>query len=241
MCGGARDGVARGPDGSLVGVVTRGDPGYFVAADVLPAALLPPLAALFDRLVGERPGRRGALREAVVQQVACCQAVRALVEPLLGAAAFAFRATLFDKSAAADWALAWHQDRMVPVVARTDAAGFGPWSTKDDGVHVQPPLAVLQQLLAVRLDLDGSGPANGGLQVVPGSHAAGLLDPGAMTRLAQAGVDVPVVPKHGALCMRPLLVHASARSRAAGPRRIVHLEFAPAPLPLPTCYRMCVR
>ena len=35
-----------------------------------------------------------------------------------------------------------------------------------------------------------------------------------------------VVPKGGVMAMRPLLVHASSKSRTEAPRRVLHIEFA---------------
>ena len=40
--------------------------------------------------------------------------------------------------------------------ARAEVPGFGPWSTKNGIPHVQPPVDLLKQMLAVRLHLDGS-------------------------------------------------------------------------------------
>src|SRR5262245_17751494 len=38
------------------------------------------------------------------------------------------RAVLFDKTAATNWSVGWHQDRAIVVVERIDVAGFGPWT-----------------------------------------------------------------------------------------------------------------
>lgn len=45
---------------------------------------------------------------------------------LLGDAARAVRAVLFDKTAGANWLVAWHQDRTIPVKERCEALGYGP-------------------------------------------------------------------------------------------------------------------
>jgi ectoine hydroxylase-related dioxygenase (phytanoyl-CoA dioxygenase family) len=47
---------------------------------------------------------------------------------------------------------------------------------KDGLMHVQPPIAVLEQMLTVRLHLDDCNSSNGPLQVIPGSHKSGRLD-----------------------------------------------------------------
>ncbi len=159
-------------------------------------------------------------------------AVRALVEPVLGAGCFAVRGVLFDKTPAAPWKVAWHQDLSVAVRARAEAEGFGPWSVKAGAVYVQPPARVLEGVLAVRLHLDDCDETNGPLRVLPGSHAFGRLCAEEIRRRREAGGAVTcVVPRGGALLMRPLLLHSSPAPRAPRRRRVVHLEFAAAPLP----------
>jgi ectoine hydroxylase-related dioxygenase (phytanoyl-CoA dioxygenase family) len=214
--------------------------GYSIHAGVVPPALCEPLAAVFAAATVGRAGCRGGLQFAAVRELAASANVRALVEPVLGGDAFVFRATLFDKTPAANWLVAWHQDRVVPVRERRAAAGFTRWSRKDGGWYVEPPAAVSRQLLAVRVDLDGSTPENGALRVLPGTHHAGVLTPErlrvAVSAMAPATCNVPA---GGALCLRPLLVHASSRARAPSHRRVVHLEFAGASLPGGLCFANC--
>ena len=52
--------------------------------------------------------------------------------------------------------------------ARTAAAGYGPWTVKAGVPHVQPPVAVLEQMLTVRVQLDDSDESNGPLRVAAG-------------------------------------------------------------------------
>lgn len=61
------------------------------------------------------------------------------IKTLLGAEAFQFKATLFDKSCESNWLVAWHQDLSIPVVGRIDVAGYTGWSIKDGVQYVQPP------------------------------------------------------------------------------------------------------
>jgi ectoine hydroxylase-related dioxygenase (phytanoyl-CoA dioxygenase family) len=206
--------------------------GFAVVPDVLRPAQREELLAVFATATAGRAGDRTGLRHAAVRELASCPAVRALVTPLLGPAALVHRATLFDKHPAANWVVAWHQDLVVPVEQRAEAAGFGPWSHKADGWHVQPSREVLEQLLAVRIDVDGSDADNGALRVLPGTHRLGVLSRPAIAACAAriAAVTV-VVPPGGAVLMRPLLLHASVRARVARHRRVVHFEFAPGPLP----------
>jgi ectoine hydroxylase-related dioxygenase (phytanoyl-CoA dioxygenase family) len=159
-------------------------------------------------------------------------AVRALAEPVLGADCFAVRGVLFDKTPSAPWKVAWHQDLSVAVRARAEAEGFGPWSIKAGVQYVQPPARVLEGVLAVRLHLDDCDDANGPLRVLPGSHLYGRLSAEEIVRWRErARPSTCLVPRGGAVLMRPLLLHSSPAPREPRRRRVVHLEFAAEPLP----------
>ena len=62
-----------------------------------------------------------------------------------------------------NWLVPWHQDLTIRVRERREVAGYGPWSRKDGVDHVQPPVAVLENMLAVRIHLDPADSNNGGL------------------------------------------------------------------------------
>lgn len=158
--------------------------------------------------------------------------VRALVEPVLGPGAFVVRGVLFDKTPAAPWKVAWHQDLTVAVRERVEVEGFGPWSIKAGVRHVQPPARVLEGVLAVRLHLDDCDESNGPLRVLPGSHLSGRLSAEEISRRRESASPVTcLVRRGGAVLMRPLLLHSSPAPRLPRRRRVVHLEFANAPLP----------
>jgi ectoine hydroxylase-related dioxygenase (phytanoyl-CoA dioxygenase family) len=174
------------------------------------------------------------LLEAVprVRELARSPAVRALVEPVLGAECFVVRGILFDKTPEANWKVSWHQDLTIAVRQPREAPGFGPWSEKAGIPHVQPPARVLERMLTVRVHLDECGPQNGPVQVIPGSHRAGRLAPEQIDRWRQEAPAVPCTsPRGGALVMRPLILHASSPSTLPAHRRVVHLEFAAEELP----------
>ena len=166
------------------------------------------------------------------RELARSPAVRALVEPVLGGGCFPVRGVLFDKTPAAPWKVAWHQDLTIAVRERVEVAGFGPWSVKAGVPHVQPPARVLEGVLAVRLHVDDCDESNGPLQVLPGSHLSGRLTAEEITRRrAEAPPVTCLVARGGAVLMRPLLLHSSPAPREPRRRRVVHLEFAAAPLP----------
>ncbi len=158
--------------------------------------------------------------------------IRPLVEGVIGASCFVVRSILFDKTPEANWKVAWHQDLSIAVRARRDMEGFGAWSEKAGVAHVQPPVEILERMLTLRLHLDANDEANAPLRVIPGSHAGGRLSAEAIARVREKSKAVScLVPRGGALLMRPLLLHASFAARMPQHRRVVHLEFAAAPLP----------
>ena len=182
-------------------------------------------------LGAERGGVRGALTEPLLRSVATGP-LRDLVVPYLGAAAFAVRALVFDKTPLANWKVAWHQDVTIPVTEYRECPGWGPWSRKAGTWHVRPPAEVLEGMLTVRLHLDDCGATNGPVRVIPGSHLAGRLSDAQIETVRRDGVPCDcLVPFGGALLMRPLLLHASAPATAPAHRRVFHVEYAATELP----------
>jgi hypothetical protein len=185
------------------------------------------------RVKGDRVyALRNLLTVPAMQELADSPAVRRLVEPVLGPAARVVRGLLFDKTPGANWKVAWHQDLSIAVRRRVEIAGFGPWSIKAGVPHVQPPVGVLRDMLAIRLHLDDCGPDNGPLRVLPGSHAEGVLSPEQVEAWRRRVPPVACcVPAGGAMLMRPLLLHASSPAVTPGHRRVIHLEYGGGDLP----------
>jgi hypothetical protein len=146
------------------------------------------------------------------------------------------KAIYFDKPAGSNWLVAWHQDLMVNVDRRADVPGFGPWTAKAGWVAVQPPAAVLENTVTLRLHLDDCDVTNGALKVVPSSHGCGVI-PAETIIDRTASATVCAVPAGGAMLMKPLLLHASNRSISNQPRRVIHLEFASVELPAGLVWR----
>jgi len=82
-------------------------------------------------------------------------------------------------------------------------------------------------VVALRVHLDDSTSANGPLRVLPGTHRLGLLSDERIGLLRHEIVPVECLsPAGGVVAMRPLVVHASSKSREARPRRVLHIEYA---------------
>jgi ectoine hydroxylase-related dioxygenase (phytanoyl-CoA dioxygenase family) len=174
-----------------------------------------------------RAGVRHAMRLPAVAAVAQDARLLGIAQENLGREAFPFRATLFDKSPAANWLVVWHQDTALPLKERREAPGWGPWSVKDGVIYAHAPESALSKVLALRLHLDDSVPENGPLRVLPGTHTLGVLSDEALHDLSTRVTAVDcLVPQGGVLAMRPLIVHASSKSQSEAPRRVLHIEYA---------------
>lgn len=176
---------------------------------------------------------RNVLALPVVRAVAKSPAVQGLAEAHIGQGAFAVRAILFDKTPDANWPVPWHQDLSIAVRERQETPGWGPWSEKAGVLHVQPPVALLERMVTLRIHLDDCDADNGPLRVLPGTHVLGRLDAHTIATLAAEREAVICTARAGdTLVMRPLLLHSSGKvTGSTGHRRVLHLEWAAEDLP----------
>ncbi len=156
--------------------------------------------------------------------------IRTLVEPILGHVAFPVRGIFFDKNPKANWGVPWHQDLTIAVSRPIDTPGFAPWSRKDGIHHVQPPIALLESMLTLRIHLDDAGEDNGSLRLIPTSHSHGRLSEEAIEKWKPLAVNCSG-SVGGVLVMKPLILHGSQPARKPHHRRVLHLEFAAQTLP----------
>lgn len=134
------------------------------------------------------------------------------------------RVLYFDKPPEQSWSLPWHKDMTVAVRDnRLPSAQFAKPTRKAGVPHVEAPLALLEAMLTARIHLDAVTPANGPVQVIPGSHTSG-----ASMALDFAQARSILVERGDVLLMRPLLAHSSlpAQADSQAHRRTLHLEFA---------------
>lgn len=149
-----------------------------------------------------------------------------IVTSVLGPEAGLVRGLFFDKPPEQTWALPWHKDLTIAVGDSRDVPGYSKPRLRAGVWHCEPPQAVLEAMLTLRIHLDDVTEENGPLQVLPGSHQTGKqlrIDRFEPRRiLVQAG-DV--------FLMRPLLAHCSGRSapETRRHRRVLHLEFSAMP------------
>lgn len=202
----------------------------------LPAALDAAALATLFAAIADQPADVAGVRlfgvERLTPLLAADGPIGAVAARLMDGAPRPVRAILFDKTPQTNWALAWHQDRVIAVRERIDQDGFGPWTRKHGALHVAPPFAILEAMLTLRVHLDPVPATNAPLLIAPGSHKAGRLPE----------VEIPsVVARCGTLaCLAesgdiwaystPIL-HASERASAPGRRRVLQVDYAAGELP----------
>jgi ectoine hydroxylase-related dioxygenase (phytanoyl-CoA dioxygenase family) len=204
------------------------DSGFAVVARVFGAAEIDELVRELDAhtIRRSRAGARHLLSTPAIAAVARDSRLINLATEVLGRAPVPFGATLFDKSPEANWLVAWHQDRALPLLERREAPGWGPWSEKEGVLYAHAPADVLASVVAIRLHLDDSTAQNGPLRVLPGTHRSGVLSDAQIHDAAQCIEPVVcTVDRGGVVIMRPLVVHASSKVTAQAPRRVLHFEY----------------
>jgi ectoine hydroxylase-related dioxygenase (phytanoyl-CoA dioxygenase family) len=174
-----------------------------------------------------RAGVRHALRNDAVASLAREPQLFELARSILGADAYPFRATIFEKTTDANWLVVWHQDTALPLRRRKETPGWGPWSVKEDVIYAHAPAIALSQVLALRVHIDDSTSQNGPLRVLPATHVLGVLSDDAIHQLAQDIAPTECcVPRGGIVAMKPLVVHSSSKTQSGSARRVLHIEYA---------------
>ena len=205
------------------------DSGFRVVENSLSREECPGLLTSLDRSLVRR-GRAGARHLLAVPEIARMahdSRLLVLAQVELGGKAVPFRATLFEKSGKANWLVVWHQDTALPIRARFEALGWGPWSQKAGFLYAHAPASALSRVIALRVHLDPSTRDNGPLRVVPNSHTLGVLtDEEIRSAVDQRGFEECLVSRGGILVMRPLLIHSSSKVQTDAPRRVLHLEYS---------------
>jgi len=178
-----------------------------------------------------RAGTRNLLDVPSCRNLAATFTAHAQIAPLLPHDALAVQCTLFDKSPEKNWLVALHQDLSIPVLERVPHPKCTGWSEKEGVLYVQPPVAVLELLIAVRVHLDDCGSESGPLRVVPGSHRHGRLSAEAARALRDQHGEVECIARQGDVSLlRPLLLHASSKTQSPAARRVLHFLFGPQEL-----------
>ncbi len=209
--------------------------GYKIIEQFLPPDKFVEVDRSLDRLC--LPDRKGGIRNAekrfsVVGALVESQGLKDKVGEYLNAEPHFVRAIVFNKTLTNNWLVSWHQDKTVSVSKRFEDPTWGPWSSKGEVLHVQPPVEVLNQMVTIRIHLDDSNSSNGCLSVIPNSHTMGLLSQSQVFEYTKCKQSVLCEARAGsALVMRPHLLHSSSKGTVPNQRRILHIEYSSYNLP----------
>ncbi|HPF23265.1 MAG TPA: phytanoyl-CoA dioxygenase family protein [Hyphomonas sp.] len=146
------------------------------------------------------------------------------------------RLAVFDKSPATNWAVPWHQDRVIAVSERHDLPGYRNWLPKGGYWHVEPPPELLHDMVFVRLHLDAADESNGCLQLALGSHRCGVVSASDASGIAESlPVEDCIAAPGDVLVVNALTLHRSASSAAVSRRRAIRIDYTdrlalPSPL-----------
>ena len=162
-----------------------------------------------------------------IKRILFTPALKKIIEKL-GHDLFVIKSIYFDKPEASNWFVSFHQDLTVSVDRKVELPGFGTWTVKQDQFAVQPPINFLENIFTIRIHLDDTTKENGALKVIPGTHLDGICDPKACDK-TQA--EICEIPRGGIMIMKPLLLHASGRTKNNQRRRVIHLELSNIELP----------
>lgn len=186
-------------------------------------------AAADQARAGQRLGASRALAKALAPDGSLMNAIRAL-DP----AARPVRVVAFNKSEDANWGVPWHQDRVIEVAERQEVEGYSNWTRKSGAWHCEPPEAVLEQMLFVRVHLDDADQSNGAMEISLGSHANGIVAAGdAETEALKRPVEVCEARRGDVLILKMLTLHSSKPAMVRSGRRVLRIDFASTELPAP--------
>ncbi|MBD3770186.1 MAG: phytanoyl-CoA dioxygenase family protein [Rhodobacterales bacterium] len=148
------------------------------------------------------------------------------IAAVLGLAPAPVRLAVFDKSPQTNWAVPWHQDRVIAVTGRHDMPGYRNWLPKDGYWHVEPPPEILQDMVFVRVHLDAADETNGCLQLALGSHRSGVVSSSDASSLANSlPIENCIAAPGDVLVVKALTLHRSASSAAASRRRAIRIDY----------------
>ncbi|HEX8625249.1 MAG TPA: phytanoyl-CoA dioxygenase family protein [Allosphingosinicella sp.] len=201
-------------------------------AQLFPAAFSPAEVAALAALSFLPEGRPGARLGVTSGLAGLLGAAADIAAALLGPAARAVGAKLFDKRPTRNWSLGWHQDRTIPIGERRDVAGFDQWTVKAGIPHCVPPFEFLERSLTLRIHLDPVGVDNAPLLVAPGSHRLGAVaEPDILAAVARSGTFACLAEPGDVWAYSTPVLHASDRAHIPARRRVLQLLYSADSLP----------
>lgn len=197
---------------------------HFVAAVL---SLLPDIREALRELPSDQAGVRIHGIAALRPIIAVEGAIGAVASEFLGPLSRPVRAILFDKNAATNWSLGWHQDRTICVKRRIDVEGFGPWTIKGGMQHVAPPFELLARMITLRDHLDDVPAENSPLLIAPGSHIAGRVPIKEYDDVvAKCGIFACLAKAGDVWAYSTPILHASEAASVTGHRRVLQIDYS---------------
>jgi hypothetical protein len=143
------------------------------------------------------------------------------ISSILGSSSKVIQCNYFSKNTDNNWYVTLHRDLSIPVAEEIESDKWSGWNVKEGQLYAQPPRAVLESLVAVRIHFEDNDENNGALEVVKGSHKTDCDNSETIVCRVGAG---------GALVISPLVLHKSSKLKS-GSRRVLHFVFGPHNLP----------
>lgn len=160
-----------------------------------------------------------------------CHPVTQLVDLLLEAAR-PVRCVTFNKAQGTNWALPWHQDRVIAVAAKSAQPGYANWSQKSGTWHCEPPLPILQNMIFARIHLSDTNAENGCLELSLGSHKRGkILSEDIAAVVSEHPAELCTAKRGDILFVKALTLHRSKASQSGLPRNTIRVDYANNRLP----------
>ena len=210
--------------------------GFTLVKGAIPQKDIQTLTEVVEQIKSESESAAGIrhllTRSDFIRKFAKSSRLRNIAVNAVGKNARPVKAILFDKTPGSNWYVTWHQDVTIAVQERIESTGFGPWSIKEEVPHVQPPAAVLENMVSLRIHLDSCKEDNGAIKFIPGSHTKGIPEIEEIAELRDRGVAKVCEAESGEIIMmRPLILHSSSQSKRPEHRRVLHIEYTGRELP----------
>jgi ectoine hydroxylase-related dioxygenase (phytanoyl-CoA dioxygenase family) len=212
--------------------LTFPDDGAQLFRQALTSDQLRQLVAILSHLPPDQAGLRLRGVEGLTAFLASSGYIGRCAASVLGDDCHPVRAILFDKTAATNWALGWHQDRTIAVKERVAVDGFETWSVKSGMQHVEPPFALLSRMVTLRVHIDPVSADNAPLLIAPGSHKLGRIAEDNVRDVVRRCGTVACLADPGDIWLyaTPIL-HASEAATAPPHRRVLQVDFSVEELP----------
>jgi len=136
------------------------------------------------------------------------------------------RAVGFTKSKDSNWALPWHQDRVIAMAHQNDDPAYTNWSRKSGIWHCEPPEGMLKQMAFAYIAFDEISGGMGGLEIAETSHRFGKIESNDISiHILGCNIVRPNLTRGDVLLISALTLHRSAAMSEQTKRRTLRIDF----------------